>query len=125
MDWIRRRDELGGAVLLQELEAEDPKSYMNALRMNAETFQELLDLIRPSIQKTDTNMRRALPAQLKLQVTLRFLATGDSFKSLAYFFRVPPSSISAFVPQVLRAINNSLWSCIRVSTFVQYMRNTQ
>ncbi|KAG8294692.1 hypothetical protein J6590_097302, partial [Homalodisca vitripennis] len=49
-------------------------------------------------------MRMAIPVATKLEITLRYLATGDSFKSLEYLFRVPESSISQFIPYVLTAI---------------------
>ena len=112
--WIRRHSTHGGEVLLQELATEDPRSYMNVLRMNT-TFDELLSLVHSKIQKQDTPMRCALPARLKLEVTLRFLASGDSFKSLSYFFRLPPSSISKFLPEVLHAIRIALASFLQVN----------
>jgi len=42
----------------------------------------MLDKVKAAIQKDDTNMRLAIPAESKLNVTLRFLATGDSFAGL-------------------------------------------
>jgi len=58
----------------------------------------------------------ALPAKLKLEITLRFLATGDSFKSLQYLFRVPACTISNFLPEVLDAITaEALKSYLKVS----------
>lgn len=113
--WISRRSALGGEVLMRELAVEDPKSYTNALRMSTDRFNELLGMIEDSIQRKDTQFRLALPARLKLEVTLRYLATGDCFKSLSFFFRVPTSSISTFIPEVLRAINMALKSSIKVS----------
>lgn len=59
-------------------------------------------------------MRCALPAKLKLEVTLRYLATGDSFKTLHYIYRVGKSTICAFLPEVLDAIFVELQEYIKV-----------
>ncbi|KAF3844273.1 hypothetical protein F7725_013614, partial [Dissostichus mawsoni] len=40
----------------------------------------------------------------RLMVTLRFLATGESFKSLSYQFRMGVSTIGQFVPETCTAI---------------------
>lgn len=45
--------------------------------MGASKFEELLLLVAPSIQKEDTLMRDSISAQIKLQILMRFLATGD------------------------------------------------
>lgn len=39
---------------------------------------------------------------------LRFLATGESFKSLSFGYRISPSQITAFVPVVLKALQEKL-----------------
>lgn len=114
--WIKRRGELGAsATLLKELREEDPLSYRNMFRLDASKFEELLSAIEADIQKMNTTMRMAIPARVKLEITLRFLASGDSYHSLAYFFCVPVSSISKFLPDVLVAITNALSSHIKVS----------
>jgi len=59
-------------------------------------------------------MRDALPAKLKLEVTLRYLATGDSYKTLQYMYRVGKSSISEFIPEVFNAIFEELKEFIEV-----------
>lgn len=59
-------------------------------------------------------MREALPAKLKLEVALRYLATGDSLISLAYSYRVSTSSISKFLPAVFDAIYEGLKEYIQV-----------
>jgi hypothetical protein len=51
------------------------------------------------ISKTDTVMKAAILARLKLEVTFRFLASGDSFSPLA-LFRIPPCTISRFLPEI-------------------------
>nr|CAH7739784.1 unnamed protein product [Callosobruchus chinensis] len=42
-------------------------------------------------------MRTAVPVTTKLEITLRYLATGNSFKSLEYLLRVPETTISRFL----------------------------
>jgi hypothetical protein len=113
--WIERRVTRGGGVLLCELADEDPSSYTNALRMNSDMFDELLAMIQPSIQRQNTVMRNALSARLKLEVTLRYLASGDSLKSLALLFRLPTCTISKFLPEVLKVIHTALAHCLRVN----------
>lgn len=104
-DWIRRRHDLGCySQLLRELENEVPHLYKNFLRMNIGDFNNLLEMVSPLIQKTDTNMRKAISPGERLALTLRFLATGDSFMSLQYLFRIPQSTISTIVPEVCDAI---------------------
>ena len=50
--------------------------------------------------------RGPLKPGLKLVIKLRYLATGNSYKSLEYSFRVSNCTISLFVPQVCSAIYN-------------------
>src|SRR5699024_6454894 len=72
--WIQRREQLGASTrLLVELAQEDPDSYRNHLRMSEAQFDFLLEKVSPSIQRSDTFLRAALPAKLKLQVTLHYL----------------------------------------------------
>ena len=52
--------------------------------MDAASYDELLDMVRPLIQKEDTIMREAIPPNERLSITLRFLATGNSFEDLKH-----------------------------------------
>lgn len=58
--------------------------------------------------KCDTIMRNALSPKLKLEITLHYLATGDSYKSLQYLYRVSASFICSFLPAVFDAIYERL-----------------
>lgn len=107
--WVRpyllRRPQYGHyETLMMELEREDAVLYKNFLRLDAAMFHDLVDKVTPYIQKKVTYFRKPLEPALKVAVTLRFLATGDSFKTLGFQFRVAPNTISCFVPQVCRAI---------------------
>ena len=72
--------------------------------MQPEMFNELLHRIRPRLVKHDTTYRDDLEPGLKLAVTLRYLATGNSYVDLAYNFRVSNNSINILVPEVCQAI---------------------
>lgn len=114
--WISRRQTLGASEkLLTELSLEDANGYRNHLRLTNEKFNCLLQLVTPELQKKNTQMRDALPVELKLQVTLRYLAAGDSFASLEYLYRVPKCTISKFLPQVCAAIYSALKDYLEVS----------
>lgn len=103
--WILERPLVGQYErLMRELTMEDRASFRNFVRVDPEMFQELLQRIGPRIERRDTNYRKALQPGLKLAITLRFLATGDSYKSLMYGFRVPHNTISLVVKEVCRAI---------------------
>ena len=103
--WIGRRLELGQySSLLEELRLEDVPAFRNFLRIEPEMFVEILDRVRDTIWKKDTFYRKALDPGLKLALTLRYLASGDSYHTLMYSFRVPVSTISLFVPEVCEAI---------------------
>lgn len=115
-DWISRREDFGASsCLLHEMRLEDHDGYRNHLRMLPEKFDELLGKIENKITKNNTQMRNAIPAKTKLEITLRFLATGDSFTSLEALYRVGKSTISQFVPVVSSEIATALKDFIKVS----------
>jgi len=51
-------------------------------RMNPNLHLYLFNKAKAAIRKNDTDTSLAIPAESKLDVTLRFLAVGDSFVSL-------------------------------------------
>ncbi|MEW8542127.1 MAG: hypothetical protein AB2693_01215, partial [Candidatus Thiodiazotropha sp.] len=87
-----------------ELRDEDMLAFRNFLRVEPTMFNELLNRLGERITKKDIWYRKALDAGLKLAITLRFLATGDSYHSLMYGFRVSHSTISLIVRDVCEAI---------------------
>ena len=104
-DWLLRRHVYGHFdQLLTELHREDQKGYKNYLRITPDLFEEMVEKLTPHLEKQTTFMRQPLEVGLKLAVTLRFLATGNSYASLQYSFRVHESTISKFVPEVCHAI---------------------
>ncbi|ENN83008.1 hypothetical protein YQE_00628, partial [Dendroctonus ponderosae] len=85
----------------------DKKKFANYLRMDDESFKKLLKRISPHVTKQSIT-RECVSAEDKLIITLRYLATGESFRSLMYNFRTHESTISLFIPVVLKAIYGEL-----------------
>jgi hypothetical protein len=104
-DWISRREAMGPSrTLSNELLISNPEDYKGMLRMTQENCDYLLEKVYPHIVKMDPPCRLAVPPKVKLEVTLRYLATEDSFKSLEFLFRMPKTTISMFIPVTLKAI---------------------
>ena len=91
-----RRDQFGHYnQLIVELRTEDPASFQNFLRIQPQMFDELLAMVGPRITKQDTNYRKALDPGTKLAATLRHLASGDTYASMKFDFRIPANTICA------------------------------
>lgn len=122
-DWLIKRSSEGAhQKLLQEYRDNEKQKhlYKNFLRMDESTFEELLALVSPHIAKQDTQLRAAISPSERLAVTLRFLATGNNYKSLSALFRIAPNTISCIIPEVCDAIYKVLrpiYMVVRFSIF--------
>ncbi|KAJ8939523.1 hypothetical protein NQ314_011090 [Rhamnusium bicolor] len=113
--WLSRRESHGtSATLLRELANEDLSEYKNCMRMSKQQFEILLKQISPKVTKSDTIMRAAIPARIKLKITLSYLATGNSYRTLQRLFRVSRPAISKFIPEVYDAIYETVKEYIKV-----------
>jgi hypothetical protein len=99
----------GGSELMMNLKCQQmSRQYKNFTRMSPTDFEYLITLIGPKIVKHDTTVRSAISVQGRLAITLRFLATGNSYTSLQYLFQVPKQAISMIVPEFCLAIIEAL-----------------
>ncbi|CAK1587680.1 unnamed protein product [Parnassius mnemosyne] len=89
--------------MFSDLTAE-PAQFFNFLRMSTSDFEIILQKLSPLIQKNDTSFRKAIPAKVRLALTLRYLATGDSFRSLHYLFKMSHQIISKIIHETCTAI---------------------
>lgn len=75
-----------------------PKKFFQYFRMTPTNFDYILDLIRPDIEKEDTNMRLAIKPDLRLAITLHHLAEGSSHAAIAEHYSLGKSTVSiAFI----------------------------
>ena len=69
------------STILLYLQCDGEILYKNFTRMSRKNLAMILNKIRPQISKKDTVMREAVPAEIRLAVTLRYSATGDLYAS--------------------------------------------
>lgn len=114
--WIKRR-EIEDTVkkLICDLRAEDTDNEFRAFfRMSPQQFDFLLEKVDPIIRKMDTTFRKAISSETRLIVTLRYLASGDSYRSLMLLFRIPHNTISGIVAETCQAIHLVLRDYLKV-----------
>ncbi|KAJ8963117.1 hypothetical protein NQ318_018582 [Aromia moschata] len=85
-----------------------PDDWRNYLRMDEETYIELLNLVTPFIKRKDTIMRTAITPHERLTATLRFLATGRNYEDLKFSTIISPQALSQIIPETCEAIYQSL-----------------
>lgn len=95
-------------MLRNELSIEDPESFKNYLRMDDVIFKELLSSIEDTIKKQNTQFRQSISAEKRLAITLRYLASGNTYRDLMFATRIHESTISLIVPEVCEAIVKTL-----------------
>lgn len=108
-EWLMKRKTYSHINLLSELKIY-PRDWHNYLRMDEETYLNLLSFVSPLIQKQDTIMREAITPHERLTATLRFLATGRSYEDLKYSTIISPQALSYIVPETCHVIYKVLRS---------------
>ena len=75
------------------------------MRMSHEEFLDILQLIEQYITpNTILRGNKVICAKARLTVTIRFLATGETFRSLSFQFRISRGAISYIVTEVCNAV---------------------
>ena len=104
-DWLLLRTIHGHyEALMAELRLENLEEFNNFVRVDVQIFQELLHVLGERITKKRTWSRQTIDPGLRLAITLRYLATGDSYQTFMYGFRVAHNTISGIIWDVCKAI---------------------
>uniref|UniRef100_A0A182S024 DDE Tnp4 domain-containing protein n=1 Tax=Anopheles funestus TaxID=62324 RepID=A0A182S024_ANOFN len=88
-EMLLKRNQNANQLLHSILNEELDNTIVNFMRLSRADFAYLLELVTPRIRRQDTYMRDAITPKEKLIITLRFLASGDSYRSLEYAYRLP------------------------------------
>uniref|UniRef100_A0A3P9I7T4 DDE Tnp4 domain-containing protein n=1 Tax=Oryzias latipes TaxID=8090 RepID=A0A3P9I7T4_ORYLA len=94
---ITRREEHGEFYrLIQELKMYHER-FRGYFRMSVSEFKNLLQQLAPSLTKEQTHYRKPINPEQRLAVCLRFLSTGDLYRTIAS----------------MRETCDALWHCLR------------
>nr|CAH7728911.1 unnamed protein product [Callosobruchus chinensis] len=72
--------------------------------MSRECFYNVLALVKDGLEKRSTNWREPICPEERLLITLRYFATGCSFKALSYYFMKGHSTIRMVVHHTAKVI---------------------
>ena len=84
------------------------REFKGRMRMDVSTFEYLCATLAPDLQRRDTNMRLAIPVQVKVAVSISRLASGNSMQCIADLYRIGLSSSQQAVSQFCAAIKKNL-----------------
>ncbi|XP_060861851.1 uncharacterized protein LOC132938875 [Metopolophium dirhodum] len=83
--------------------------FREFFRINYDQFMFILSLVKDDITLPPSRrVKKPIQPDEKLAVTLRYLATGESFRSLSFAFRISHSYISLIVKKTLSALKKHL-----------------
>ena len=103
--WLLERKNKGHySQLLSDLAAHDTPGFQNFMQMDFEHFKKRVDTLAESLHKKDTVMHESIKPAEMCCLELRYLATGESFHSLGYQFRISRHSISNIMVSVCKSL---------------------
>lgn len=84
---------------------DDDTKFKEYFRLSPYLFGMVLDAVKQDIDSISTTwIPKPISARIKLCVTLRHLATGETFRSLAFQYRIHHTTIGRIVNDCLIAI---------------------
>lgn len=107
-EWLQDRENLSHMKLVKRLKHTSSEDFKNYLRMDEACFWKLLELIKPYIKRKNTVMRKAISAEERLLVTLRYLATGRTFEDLKFSAIISPQALGKIIPETCQCIYKAL-----------------
>lgn len=128
---FRLREKIGMYKTILFYMKNDQQRFFNFTRMNLKQYLKLFNGVKEEIIKSNI-ARQPIPPEIKFAITIRFvkeyflnslyniylfinfryLASGESLRSLSHSFLVHESTISIFLPVVLDSIWNYLSSLV-------------
>ncbi|XP_063912685.1 uncharacterized protein LOC135129463 [Zophobas morio] len=99
------------------------EKFRQYFRLTPVLFDYVLNYIKDDITSKPCNRnKKPISPEQKLSLFIRYLATGESFRSLAFQFRICHSWISFIIRQVANSIINNLFNVIMPPPTMEHLR---
>ena len=106
--WVKERSSYWwNHIVSQTFSAGD---WLDNFRMSQATFIYVCNDLRLTIEKTDTELRKAVPVEQRVALTLWFLATNADYRTIGHLFGASKSAMSVIIKEVCTAIVKVLLS---------------
>ena len=79
-------------------------AWKTDLRMTGISFQNLVNLVSPRLQKQDTNFRKSIPIEKRVAIAIWRISTGNSFRTVSKTFAVGKSTSVIITREFCREI---------------------
>lgn len=114
-------------ILIDRHLLDDDTKFKEYFRVSPNLFSRILNEIIHDVEGTATTwVKKPISAHEKLCITLRYLATGETFRSLAFQFRAHHTTIGRIVSKCLTAIiNHFLHAAMPTPTSQLHRRNIE
>ena len=80
------------------------QDWLINFRMSQATFNYICTELRNEIERNDTVMRNSIPVQVRVAITLWFLATNADYSTIGHLFGISKASVCQIRKDVCRAI---------------------
>ena len=104
--WQKERSSLWWTDIVQKTFSD--RDWLENFRMRHSTFLYLCEELRPLIGREDTQMRKSVPVDQRVGMTLWYLATCAEYRSIGHLFGVAESTVCTIVKKVCHAISSAL-----------------
>ena len=104
--WIKERSRYFWEYIVKKTFSED--DWYQNFRVSKQTFYYICRKLEHYVAKRDTQLRLAIPVELRIAVTLWCLATSTDYRTLSHLFGLSKSSICLIIREVCRAIVDHL-----------------
>ncbi|XP_071056177.1 putative nuclease HARBI1 isoform X2 [Onthophagus taurus] len=102
--WLLERNSFSHMSLLTEIATNEPQDYRNYLRMNEQSFEDLLERVYNLLEKKNTKLRESISVKERLVATLQFLASSRSYENLKFSCAISAQTLGRIVPETCTAI---------------------